>query len=167
MNNLTGFRRLLAAAGVLAAAAVVIASATGANGSAVVKVAPSNLGRVLVDAHGKTLYIWAHDKGSKSTCYGACARYWPALITHGKPKALAGANQKLVGTSRRSNGSLQVTYRGHPLYYFSGDTKAGQTSGAGLTDFGGVWSPVSGKGSAVRSAAGSGAGAGSGGYPTP
>ena len=163
MNKFTGIKRLVAVAGVLAAAAIVIASATGANGSAGVKVAPSNLGRVLVDSRGKTLYIWAHDKGSKSTCYGACARYWPALITHGKPKASSGANPKLVGTSRRSNGSLQVTYAGHPLYYFSGDTKAGQTSGAGLTDFGGLWSPVSGKGAPVKSSA-SGAG-GYGGSP--
>src|SRR6476660_3616012 len=139
------------ALGALLTMAVLAVSASGStNGGALVKVGPSNLGPILVDAHGKTLYIWAHDKSSKSTCNGACAGYWPPLITKGRPQAMAGANAKLLGTSRRSDGRMQVTYAGHPVYYFVQDTKAGQTNGEGLTDFGGRWDPVSAAGKAVR-----------------
>jgi predicted lipoprotein with Yx(FWY)xxD motif len=139
------------AAGVLAAAAVLAVSAVASGQSgAVVKVGPSNLGRVLVDARGKTLYMWAHDKTAKSTCNGDCAEYWPPLITHGSPNARAGARANLLGTSRRSDGRMQVTYAGHPLYYFVQDTKAGQTKGEGLTAFGGRWDPVSASGAPVR-----------------
>jgi predicted lipoprotein with Yx(FWY)xxD motif len=144
-------RQLLTAAAVLAAAATVTAlAAAGSSSGTVVKVGSSNLGRVLVDAHGKTLYLWAHDKGSRSTCNGDCAEYWPPLITHGKPLARAGAQARLLGMSRRRDGRLQVTYAGHPLYYFVQDTKAGQTNGEGLTGFGGRWDPVSAAGKPVR-----------------
>ncbi len=121
--------------GAVALAGVSLAATT--PGTAVIKVAPSGLGRILVDAHGKTLYLWAHDKGARSTCNGDCAEYWPPLLTNGRPVALAGANARLVGTSRRSDGTTQVTYAGHPLYYFIQDRKAGQTKGEGLTGFGG------------------------------
>jgi predicted lipoprotein with Yx(FWY)xxD motif len=145
-------KQVLAVTGVLATAAslTALAAAGSSSGGPVVKLGPTNLGRVLVDAHGKTLYRWAHDKGNKSTCNGDCAEYWPALITHGRPRAGAGANAKLVGMSRRSDGRMQVTYGGHPLYYFVQDTKAGQTKGEGLTGFGGRWDPVSATGAAVR-----------------
>jgi predicted lipoprotein with Yx(FWY)xxD motif len=145
------FKGLAIGAGLLAAwaALAVSAFATGSSG-AVVKVGPSNLGRILVDSHGKTLYMWAHDKTAKSTCNGDCAEYWPPLITHGRPIASAGANASLLGTSRRSDGRMQVTYAGHPLYYFVQDAKAGQTKGEGLTGFGGRWDPVSAAGRAVR-----------------
>jgi len=136
---------------IVAAAAFAVAASGSANSGKVVKIGPSNLGRILVDSHGKTLYLWAHDKGRKSTCYGDCAEYWPPVITHGKPLAHAGARAKLLGTTRRRDGHLQVTYAGHPLYYFVQDTKAGQTSGEGLTGFGGRWDPVSAAGKAVRS----------------
>jgi predicted lipoprotein with Yx(FWY)xxD motif len=149
-------KTLALAVGALAAAASFAVSASGsASGGAVVKVGPSNLGRVLVDARGKTLYLWAHDKGAKSTCYGDCAEYWPPLLTRGKPIAAAGAKAALLGTTRRSDGRIQVTYAGHPLYYFVKDTKAGQTNGEGLTGFGGRWDPVSAAGGAVRKAGGS------------
>jgi predicted lipoprotein with Yx(FWY)xxD motif len=144
------FRKFLLAAGVLATAAGLIASASAAPSGTAVKIGPSGLGRVLVDAHGKTLYIWAHDKGSKSTCYGECAEYWPPLLTRGKPVAQAGAKVTLIGTSKRSDGRLQVTYAGHPLYYFVKDTKPGQTNGEALTGFGGRWDPVSATGAPVR-----------------
>jgi predicted lipoprotein with Yx(FWY)xxD motif len=144
-------RQFLTAAGLIAAAAVLAASASSAAGTGtVVKLGSTHLGRVLVDAHGKTLYLWAHDKTAKSTCYGECAEYWPPLITKARPKALAGANSALVGTSRRSDGRLQVTYAGHPLYYFVKDSKPGQTTGEGLTGFGGRWDPVSATGTPVR-----------------
>src|SRR5262245_65982046 len=120
--------RLAFGLGILGLAAVLTAAAASGGGQsgAAVKLGSTSLGRVLVDAHGKTLYIWAHDKTAKSTCNGACAEYWPPLVTHGQPKAIAGARSKLLGTSRRSDGRLQVTYAGHPLYYFALDRKAGQ-----------------------------------------
>lgn len=114
-----------------------------------VGVASSNLGQILVDKRGRTLYLFARDKHGKSTCAGLCAGYWPALTTKGKPKAITGARQALLGTTRRKDGRLQVTYRGHPLYRFSGDSAAGQTTGEGLTDFGGGWWAVSPAGNKI------------------
>jgi predicted lipoprotein with Yx(FWY)xxD motif len=145
------FKPLAIAAVVLAAVATLAVSAFATtNSGTIVKVGPSNLGRVLVDSHGKTLYMWAHDKSSKSTCNGDCAAYWPPLVTRGKPIALAGARADLLSSSRRSDGRMQVTYGGRPLYYFVQDTKPGQTKGEGLTGFGGRWDPVSASGAAVR-----------------
>jgi predicted lipoprotein with Yx(FWY)xxD motif/Ca2+-binding RTX toxin-like protein len=135
---------------VLAAAVLTTAAAAGTRSGALIKLHQSSLGQVLADSHGRTIYLWAHDKHHKSTCYGACAVYWPALTTKGKPRAIGGARKALLGTTRRRDGRLQVTYRGHPLYRFAGDTRPGQTSGAGLTDFGGRWDPVSAAGLAVR-----------------
>jgi len=150
-------KTVAAAIGVLVAAAAfaVAASGSGQSGS-LVQVGSSNLGRVLVDAHGKTLYIWAHDKGSKSTCNGDCAEYWPPLLTRGRPVAARGAQAALLGTSRRSDGRIQVTYAGHPLYYFVKDRAAGQTTGEGLTGFGGRWDPVSATGAPVHKGSNSG-----------
>src|SRR5262245_12786010 len=142
---------LVAAALAVTAAFAVSASATSQTGGGkVVKIGSSNLGRILVDSRGKTLYLWAHDKGRKSTCYGDCAAYWPPLLTRGKPLARAGAHAGLLGTTRRQDGRMQVTYAGHPLYYFVQDTRAGQTNGEGLTGFGGRWDPLSAAGRAVR-----------------
>jgi predicted lipoprotein with Yx(FWY)xxD motif len=140
----------VAASALLTAAALAVSASGSADGGTLVKVGSSSLGRVLVDAHGKTLYVWAHDKGTKSTCNGDCAEYWPPLITRGKPVATSGANATLLGTSRRRDGRTQVTYAGHPLYYFVQDAKPGQTKGEGLTGFGGRWDPVSAAGTAVR-----------------
>jgi predicted lipoprotein with Yx(FWY)xxD motif len=109
---------------------------------------------ILADSHGRTLYLFAHDKGRTSRCYGACAAYWPPLITKGKPTAGRGARKSLLGTTRRKDGRRQVTYHGHPLYRFSGDTGAGQTTGEGLTDFGGEWDAVSAAGLAVHGGTG-------------
>jgi predicted lipoprotein with Yx(FWY)xxD motif len=144
-------KTLVLALGALVAAAALAVSAFGsASGGTLVKVGPTSLGRVLVDAHGKTLYMWAHDKTRKSTCNGECAEYWPPLLTNGRPVAAAGAKSSLLGVSRRSDGRIQVTYAGHPLYYFVKDRKPGQTTGEGLTGFGGRWDPVSAAGTAVR-----------------
>jgi predicted lipoprotein with Yx(FWY)xxD motif len=121
----------LGAGALAAAAALAVAGSASAAGPTAVKAGTTNLGRVLVDAHGKTLYVWAHDKTSTSTCNGACTQYWPPLISRGKASALAGVQAKLLGTSRRRDGRLQITYAGHPLYYFVNDTKPGQTSGEG------------------------------------
>ncbi len=81
--------------------------------------ASSTLGRILVDGHGRTLYLFAKDKNGKSACSGACAAYWPPLIASGKLHAGAGAKASLLGRTRRSDGRLQVTYRHHPLYRYA------------------------------------------------
>ena len=129
-----------------------VASASSSS-AATVGIASSQLGRILVDSHGRTLYLFAKDRHGKSACYGLCAGYWPALTTKGKPKAISGASRALLGTTRRKDGRMQVTYRGHPLYRFSGDTGAGQTSGEGLTYFGGGWWAVSPTGNKIVSGA--------------
>jgi len=138
----------------LAAAMLTTAAAAGTTRAATVKLRQTSLGKILSDSHGKTLYLFAHDRSRKSTCYGACAAYWPPLITKGKPRAATGVRKALLGTTRRRDGRLQVTYHGHPLYRFSGDTGAGQTTGEGLTDFGGEWDAVSAAGLAVQGGTG-------------
>jgi predicted lipoprotein with Yx(FWY)xxD motif len=129
----------------------VAASAPSRVAAARVGAASTRLGRVVVDSKGRTLYLFEKDKNRRSACYGPCATYWPALLTHGKPVARAGAKQSLLGTTRRTNGSQQVTYAGHPLYRFALDRKPGQTSGEGLQDFGGGWDAVSPAGKKVES----------------
>jgi predicted lipoprotein with Yx(FWY)xxD motif len=131
--------------------AAAVASAHHATGATQVRVASSGLGRIIVDGKGHTLYLFEKDKKRRSACYGSCATYWPPLLTHRKPVARAGAKQSLLGTTRRANGSQQVTYAGHPLYRFALDRKPGQTSGEGLQDFGGGWEAVSPTGKKVES----------------
>jgi predicted lipoprotein with Yx(FWY)xxD motif len=144
------FPRSLTAGALAIAAAAALLPGTAAAQGASVKVGPSSLGRILIDSHGKTLYVWAHDKGRTSTCNGKCATYWPPLITTGKPTAAAGARAGLLATSRRADRRSQVTYKGHPLYHFAGDKRAGDVKGEALTGFGGRWDPVSASGAAVR-----------------
>ena len=90
-------------------------------------------------SHWLTLYDFHKDKGTKSACYGSCAKIWPPLTSAGTPVAAAGAQASLLGSSPRSDGTTQVTYGGHPLYTYVGDSKPGETSGNGLTEFGGSW----------------------------
>ena len=148
------FIRILGLALMISSLVATSAFAATSRGAAV-HIGSSKLGRVLVDSHGKTLYMWAHDKGSKSTCSGMCAKYWPPVVTSGKPKAIGGARASLLGTSRRADGRTQVTYHGHPLYTFIMDKKRGDTKGEALTGFGGRWDPVSPAGRAVRKEAAS------------
>ena len=116
-----------------------------------VGVANLPLGRIVVDNIGRTLYLFEQDKNRRSACYGQCAKYWPPLLTAGKPSARAGAKQLLLGTTRRTNGSEQVTYAGHPLYRFAADTKPGQTKGEGSQAFGAGWDVLSPAGRKVES----------------
>ena len=108
------------------------------------------LGRIAVDAQGRSLYLFEIDKRGHSACSGLCTSYWPPLITKGKPVALAGIKRSLLGTIRRSDGRLQVTLAGHPLYRFSGDSKRGQTTGEGLQDFGGGWDVLTPSGKKIE-----------------
>jgi predicted lipoprotein with Yx(FWY)xxD motif len=107
----------------------------------------SKLGTILVDSSGFTVYLFAKDTGTSSTCYGACAGIWPPVLTTGAPVAGSGADASLLGTTKRTDGKLQVTYAGHPLYYYTGDSKAGQTNGQGQDQFGGKWYAVTPNGS--------------------
>jgi predicted lipoprotein with Yx(FWY)xxD motif len=116
-----------------------------------VAVANTPLGRVVVDSNGRTLYLFEKDKNRRSACSGRCAKFWPPLLTHGKPVARAGAKQSLLGTIRRANGSQQVTYAGHPLYRYAQDRKPGQTRGEGSLLFGAGWDALSPAGKKIES----------------
>jgi predicted lipoprotein with Yx(FWY)xxD motif len=128
-----------AASAVVASIAAALALAGGAQTGTKVALANSPLGHILVDSKGITLYDFVKDKGGVSSCYGACAALWPPLITKGKPHAGSGVRASLLGTTKRKDGKLEVTYKGHPLYYFVTDTKPGQTTGQGVNQFGGPW----------------------------
>ena len=109
-------------------------TAAQAAGGATVAVASSQLGDILVDAEGRTLYAFTKDKGDQSACSGDCAASWPALT--GTATAGTGAQASLLSTSMQADGTSQVTYDGRPLYYFAGDTKPGDTKGQAV---GNVW----------------------------
>ena len=106
-------------------------------------------GQALVDEDGKTLYLWEADKNGKSTCTGPCAAAWPPVTTSGAPQAGSGVNQSLLGTVKRDDGPEQVTYNGHPLYYFVGDTAAGMAKGQGSKAFGADWYVLNAKGAKI------------------
>jgi predicted lipoprotein with Yx(FWY)xxD motif len=98
----------------------------------------TKLGRILVDASGRTLYLFEKDTGATSSCNGACASIWPPL-TAGKAKAGTGVTAAELGTAKRSDGKTEITYAGHPLYTYAGDQKPGDVAGQGLDQFGAEW----------------------------
>ena len=120
----------------------------------------TSLGKILDDSQGRTLYVFQGDTGTKSNCSGACATNWPPL-TSANPTVGKGANASMVGTSKRSDGKTQVTYNGHPLYTFAGDSSPGDTSGQGVNAFGGLWYAVSPAGQQVTASASNNSGSGS------
>jgi predicted lipoprotein with Yx(FWY)xxD motif len=122
-------------------------SSSGSASAITVEAARSPLGTILVDQEGKTLYLFEADDMNKSNCSGGCLAVWPPVMADGKATAGSGASAGMIGTA---TGSSQVTYAGHPLYWFSGDTARGDTNGEGLTDFGGAWYAVSPAGKAVE-----------------
>jgi predicted lipoprotein with Yx(FWY)xxD motif len=118
------------------------------------------LGTILVNPKGRTLYLFRRDSGTKSTCFGACAAAWPPLQAAGKPTVGGGADAALLGTTTRSDGEQQVTYNGHPLYLYAGDENAGDTRGQGLTDYGASWYVLNPAGQQVPDQASSSYGSG-------
>jgi len=134
----------LVVAGALAATAAVASTSK----SSSLSLRTTKVGNVLVAANGRTLYLFTADKAKKSACYGQCASYWPPLIAQ-KPTAGTGLKASLVGTTRRRDGRLQVTYGGHPLYFFAQDKKAGDVKGQAFVHFGGAWWVVSAAGKKV------------------
>ena len=115
-------------------------ASSGAGSVGVVKAAKAgDLGTIIVDSEGLTLYDFHKDKGGKSSCYGACAGAWPPLLTEGKPKAEAGAMSNQLGTTKRKDGTVQVTYAGWPLYTYLGDKGPGEANGNDFSQFGAQW----------------------------
>jgi predicted lipoprotein with Yx(FWY)xxD motif len=150
------FAIALAAAGVAAAAAVTHqgSSSLAAGNATAGRVAlhKTKLGKVLATSSGRTLYLFTLDKHGRSACYGQCAVYWPPLMKRGGLRAAAGIKAKLLGTTKRKNGKLQVTYNRHPVYLFKLDHGAGQVSGQRQNTFGGAWYVVSAGGKAIKAA---------------
>jgi predicted lipoprotein with Yx(FWY)xxD motif len=160
-------RMIVAAAAVAAFAAAIFALHPPATYAAhakgpVVSTAKTSLGQIIVNSSGRTLYLFEKDRNGKSACSGQCAVFWPPLTTSGKPGVTGGARASLIGTTRRADGRLQVTYNHHPLYTFVKDKKAGQTNGEGVNAFGAVWDAVSPAGTKIEkpSAPSSGGGGG-------
>jgi predicted lipoprotein with Yx(FWY)xxD motif len=131
--------------------------------TATIGVAKSDLGKVLVDSQGRTIYLFEKDSGTKSACSGGCAVQWPPVRANGKPTVGSGLKASEVGTTARSDGKPQVTYNGHPLYLFVGDNSPGDTNGQGLNAFGARWFVLSPAGAAIT-ASGSSSGSGVSGY---
>lgn len=109
----------------------------------------AKLGQILVDESGMTVYLFLSDTPTTSTCYSTCANVWPPVVTTGAPQAGAGAQASLLGTITRTDGKVEVTYAGHPLYYFVQDKAAGDVKGQGINGFGALWWVLSPAGAAI------------------
>jgi predicted lipoprotein with Yx(FWY)xxD motif len=141
---------VVACALLLALPAAPATSTTAIKPPTVVTVGSTGLGRILIDTHGRTLYLYTPDGKNRSTCYGQCAQYWPPLLTAGKLRAAHGVKASLLGTAKRKDGKLQVTYAGHPLYYFAQDGAPGDVNGQGLQN---IWYALTLNGAAVTTPA--------------
>ncbi|HEX5820313.1 MAG TPA: hypothetical protein VFY30_00970 [Solirubrobacterales bacterium] len=114
------------------------------------KVIGSDYGRILADGRGRALYLFTSDSGQGSRCSGDCATAWPPYIVKSAPTAISGAKPGLVGTTRRSDGKLQATYAGHPVYYYQGDRSPGEVNCQAAVEFGGYWYVLRSNGKAVK-----------------
>ncbi len=114
-----------------------------------VKAMNSRYGRMLFDGRGRAIYLFTRERTAKSRCYGQCAVAWPPVLTSGRPRARGGADAGRLGTTPRRGGRRQVTYNGHPLYYYITDTKPGQITCQDVTEFGGTWLVVDPRGNAI------------------
>jgi predicted lipoprotein with Yx(FWY)xxD motif len=115
-------------------------------------------GMLLVDSKGMTLYDFHKDKGTESSCYGECAKAWPPLLTKGEPQPSNGASASQLGTTKRKDGTVQVTYAGHPLYGFIGDKAPGEANGNDVSAFGAQWYGLMGSGEEAPDSGGGGTG---------
>jgi predicted lipoprotein with Yx(FWY)xxD motif len=132
------------------------ASSSGGSSGLTISTASGSDGTYLTGASGRALYLWVADTGSKSVCSGACAKVWPPLTSKGMPNAGTGVTQSDIGLSKRSDGTEQVTYKGHPLYYFVTDKSSGQVTGQGSDSFGAKWWLVAPSGASITKAASGG-----------
>ena len=159
-------RKILIPGGAVVVAAVIAVLLLATGGSAkntspgvapgaAVGIKQTALGKTLVDANGRSLYLFGADKPDRSTLSQAGLAVWPAFTSNGTPKARGGAVSGLIGTIAGPAGGRQVTYGGHPLYYFVGDRSPGSVSGQRLNEFGAVWYVLSPNGNAITRAASS------------
>jgi predicted lipoprotein with Yx(FWY)xxD motif len=121
-----------------------------ATGEKIAVATNAKLGSFLVDESGMTVYLFVADTGTASTCYSTCAIIWPPVLTTGAPQAGTGAQASLLGTTTRTDGKVEVTYGGHPLYYFMQDKAAGDVKGQGINGFGALWWVLSPSGAAIE-----------------
>jgi predicted lipoprotein with Yx(FWY)xxD motif len=126
------------------------ARADAADARAAVTVRESRFGRILFDGKGFVLYAFTRDPKGRSACSGACAAAWPPFLVGGKVRAGVGASGRLIGTTRRPDGKVQVTYAGRPLYYYVGDRQPGQILCQDIDEFGGTWLVARADGTLVR-----------------
>lgn len=117
--------------------------------SATIAVRSTTLGQILVDRSGRTLYLFEGDQGTASSCYNACAGVWPPATATAAPVAGAGVHQSLLATTARKDGSMELVYNGHPLYYFISDKQPGDTTGQALSSFGADWYVLSPAGTKI------------------
>lgn len=125
------------------------ASSPAATGEKIAVANNPKYGQILVDGKGMTLYLFVKDTSTASTCYTQCATFWPPVPTTGPPQAGAGVDASLLATTTRTDGKVEVTYAGHPLYYFLKDKVPGDTTGQGVNGFGDLWWVVSPSGAAI------------------
>ena len=125
------------------------AASPAAAGATIAVASSAKLGQILIDGKGITVYLFVADTGSTSTCYTTCATVWPPVLTSGPPQAGTGADASKLGTTTRTDGKIEVTYGGHPLYYFLQDTAAGDTKGQAINGFGALWWVMSPAGVAI------------------
>jgi predicted lipoprotein with Yx(FWY)xxD motif len=114
-----------------------------------IKVADSQYGPILFDSSNQAIYLFDKETSATSQCYGACAEAWPPVLTEGEPRAGNGVDAKLLSTTERDDGSVQVTYNGHPLYYYVDDPR-GEVLCHNVEEFGGLWLVVEPGGEAVQ-----------------
>ena len=124
-------------------------SASASTTGTVITTHAGSAGAFLTTGSGRTVYLWAKDSMNMSACSGACASAWPPVPATGTLTATGGAKASDLGTITRSDGTKQVTYDGHPLYYFVGDSAAGQTNGQGSDNFGANWWLVGSSGAKI------------------
>ena len=163
---------ILAGAAVIPLVALAIAGCGGDDGGGQATAAPpktksgsaatigvetsGSLGKILDDSQGRTIYLFEKDTGATSTCSGECAVDWPPVTANDKPTVGNGLTASKVGTTKRSDGSRQVTYNGHPLYLFEGDHNPGDVNGQGINAFGAAWYVVSPGGAEITTQSSSG-----------
>jgi len=140
----------VAASGHSSSSTVALASSTSAANGPKLKAVDSDYGRILSNGRGRALYVFTADGGQSSTCSGDCASAWPPYIVKSKPGAASGAKRGLIGTTRRSDGTLQATYAGHPVYYYIRDNQPGEVLCQAVSEFGGYWYVLRTNGMAVH-----------------
>lgn len=149
INGVAAMALLAAACGSTTPSTSGTTPSSAATGEKIAVATNAKLGQILVDESGMTVYVFLADSGTASTCYTSCAAIWPPVLTSGTPQAGASTQASLLGTTTRTDGKLEVTYAGHPLYYFVTDKVAGDAKGQGINGFGALWWVVAPSGASI------------------